>query len=155
MIKTEHYKVLDNLNWNILAELQQNARLSTAEIGRRVGLSAPAVAERIQKMEEQEIINSYGTSLDLDKLELTVRAFISFRTSKLKHAELIRLIEAIPEVIEWHTITGNFSILLKVATYSSEQLASVIEHLEEFGETNTSLILSKNKQQKIIRKRAC
>src|SRR5882672_7016948 len=100
MQKTENYKVLDNLNWSILAELQQNARLSTAEIGRRVGLSAPAVAERIQKMEEQEIINGYGTSLDLDKLDLTVRAFISFRTNRLKHAELIKLIEAIPEVIE-------------------------------------------------------
>jgi Lrp/AsnC ligand binding domain len=65
---------------------------------------------------------------------------------------LIRLVEAIPEVLEWHTITGNYAVLLKVAAFSSEQLAAIIEGLEEYGETNTSLILSKSPQRKIIGK---
>ena len=153
MTKNGHSKVLDDLNWSILEELQQNARLTTAEVGRRVGLSAPAVADRIQKMEEQGIIRYYQTGLDYDKLDLTIRAFILFKGHNLKHTELMKLILAIPEVIEWHIVTGNYSVLLKIAAYSSEQLAAVIEHLEEFGETNTSLILANNQGPTIIRKR--
>lgn len=152
MTKTEHAKPLDDLNWGILEELQQNARISTAEIGRRVGLSAPAVADRIQKMEELGIIKGYQTTLDYDKLGLTVRAFIFFKAKTLKHTELIKLIETIAEVIEWHTVTGFYSILLKIAAPSSERLAAVIEHLEEYGETNTSLILFKNPHPAIIGK---
>src|SRR5258708_4007954 len=144
MQKTLNNKVLDDLNWHILEELQKDARLSTVEIGRRIGLSAPAVADRIQKLEDLGFIKGYQTLLDLDKMGLTIRAFINFRTSQLKHTELVRLIDAIPEVIEWHTITGHYAVLLKVAAPSSDKLAALIEHLEEFGETNTSLILAQN-----------
>jgi Lrp/AsnC family leucine-responsive transcriptional regulator len=154
MTKNGFSKLPDELSWSILEELQQNARLTTAEIGRRVGLSAPAVAERIQKMEEQGIIKNYQTGLDLDKLGLTIRAFILFKTIGLKHVELMKLILGIPEVIEWHTVTGNYSVLLKIAACSSERLAAVIEHLEEFGETNTSLILGSNPAPVIIKNQA-
>src|SRR5438552_526865 len=84
------------------------------------------------------LIKDYHSELDLDKLGLTIRAFISFRGERMKHPELIKLVEGIPEVIEWHTITGNYGVLLKVIAQTSEQLALVIERLEEFGETNTS-----------------
>lgn len=150
MHKTLHNKVLDDLNRHILEELQKNGRLPAVEIGRRIGLSAPAVADRIQKLEDLGYIKGYRTLLDLDKMGLTIRAFIHFKTSQLKHIEMIRLMESIPEIIEWHTITGNYCILLKIATSSSERLAGVIEQLEEFGETNTSLILAQNLEQKII-----
>lgn len=150
MAKSLNNKVLDDLNWHILEELQQNSRLSTVEIGRRIGLSAPAVADRILKLEELGYIKGYQTLLDLDKMGLTIRALINFRTTQLKHTEMIRMIDAIPEVTEWHTITGNYCIMLKVAVSSSERLAALIEHLEEFGETNTSLILAQNPDRKII-----
>src|SRR5215467_8173451 len=109
MSKNGNHKVIDDLNWSILEELQKNAKLSTTEIGRRVGLSAPAVADRIEKMEESGIIQGYHTQLDFDRLDLTIRAFILFRNSNLKHLEMIKLINSIPEVIEWHTITGNYA----------------------------------------------
>lgn len=153
MTKNGNSKALDDLNWSILEELQQNARLTNAEIGRRIGLSAPAVAGRIEKMEEQGIIKNYQTNLDFDKLGLTIRAFIFFKAFGLKHPELIKLIQSIPEVMEWHTVTGNYSVLLKLVCNSSEQLASIIEHLEESGETNTSLILSKNPNLIIVKKK--
>src|SRR5689334_12211544 len=105
MNKNGNHRSIDDLNWNILEELQKNARLSTTEIGRRVGLSAPAVADRIEKLEEQGIIKGYHTALDYDKLDLTIRAFILFKNTNLKHPELIRLVESIAEVMEWHTIT--------------------------------------------------
>jgi Lrp/AsnC family leucine-responsive transcriptional regulator len=150
MAKSLNNKVLDDLNWHILEELQQNGRLSTVEIGRRIGLSAPAVADRIQKLEELGYIKGYQTLLDLDKMGLTIRALINFRTTQLKHTEMIRMIDAISEVTEWHTITGNYCVMLKIATSSSERLAELIEHLEEFGETNTSLILAQNPDRKIV-----
>jgi Lrp/AsnC family leucine-responsive transcriptional regulator len=154
MSKNDNHKVMDDLNWSILEELQKNARLSTTEIGRRVGLSAPAVADRIEKMEELGIIKGYHTLLDFDKLDLTIRAFILFKTNNLKHTELIKLVDSIPEVIEWNTITGSYAVLLKIATDTSDRLAKIIEQLEEFGETNTSLILSKSSRSSFIKKRS-
>jgi Lrp/AsnC family leucine-responsive transcriptional regulator len=153
MNKNGNHKAIDDLNWNILEELQKNARLSTTEIGRRVGLSAPAVADRIEKMEELGIIKGYHTSLDYDKLDLTIRAFILFKNTNLKHPELINLVNSIPEVSEWHTITGNYAVLLEIATGTSDRLARIIEQLEENGETNTSLILSRSSRSPIIKKR--
>jgi Lrp/AsnC family leucine-responsive transcriptional regulator len=142
MNKNNQHKMLDDLNRNILKELQMNARLSTAEIGRRVSLSAPAVAERIEKMESIGTIKGYQTLLDCDKLDLTIRAFINFTTTTLKRTELMSLIESIPEVVEWHTITGNYCILMKVVAPTSERLAQIIEQFEQSGGTNTSLILT-------------
>jgi Lrp/AsnC family leucine-responsive transcriptional regulator len=150
MHKSLNNKVLDDLNWHILEELQRNGRLPAVEIGRRVGLSAPAVSDRIQKLEEYGYIKGYRTVLDLDKLGLTIRAFIMYKPANFKHSDLIRLVESIPEVVEWFTVTGNYAILLKVATSSSSRLATLIEQLEETGETNTSLILDQNAEQKII-----
>jgi len=150
MSKNGNGKGLDELSRNILKELQASARMSTTEIGRRIGLSAPAVAERIAKMEEGGIIKGYHTAFDLDKLGLTIRAFIAFKTTRLKHAELIQLVEGIPELTEWHAVTGNHSILLKIAAPSSHRLAAIIELLEEYGETSTSLILSSGTKDNLL-----
>ncbi|HEV8283918.1 MAG TPA: winged helix-turn-helix transcriptional regulator [Chitinophagaceae bacterium] len=141
MLKTLNNKALDDLNKNILKELSQNARITTAEIGRRIGLSAPAVGERIQKLEEMGYIKGYRAILDFDKIGLTIQAFIHYKVTGLKHAEMTKLISCIPEVVEWHTITGNASVILKIATSSRQELADIIVKLEEYGETSTSLIL--------------
>jgi Lrp/AsnC family leucine-responsive transcriptional regulator len=143
MHKTFNNKVLHDLNWHILEELQKNGRLPAVEIAWRIDLSAPAVANRIQKLEDLGYIKGYRTVLDLDKLDLTIRAFILYKCS-LKHAEMLRLVQSISEVMEWHTVTGNYAVLLKVATSSSSRLAALVEQLEESGETNTSLILDQN-----------
>jgi Lrp/AsnC family leucine-responsive transcriptional regulator len=150
MSKSLNNKVLDDLNWHILEELQTDGRMPAVEIGRRIGLSAPAVADRIQKLEDLGYIKGYQTLLDLDKLGLSIRAMVSYKTSRLKHSELIQLISSIPEVLEWYTVTGNYSVLLKLATSSSQRLATLIVQLEEFGETNTSLILEQSQDRKII-----
>lgn len=150
MSKSLNNKVLDDLNWHILEELQNDGRMPAVEIGRRIGLSAPAVADRIQKLEDLGYIKGYQTLLNLDKLGLSIRAMVSFKTTRLNHSALIRLISSIPEVLEWYTVTGNYSVLLKIATSSSQRLADLIIQLEEFGETNTSLILEQNSDRKII-----
>lgn len=135
-------KTLDQLDQRILQELQQHARITNAEIGRRVGLSAPAVGERIQKLEQSGVIAGYRTVIDAEKIGLSIQAFISFRSMTLKHHDMLKLIDTIPEISEWYTITGNHCLLVKVTVATSRQLESIIELLGQYGDTTTSLILS-------------
>ena len=152
MLKKITNKVLDDLNRSILKELCQDARISTTEIGRRVGLSAPAVADRIQKMEKQGFIKGYRTIVDFDKVGLTIKALITFKAITLKHSEAIKMIDAMPEVVEWHAITGNYCMMLKVAVETSKELELFIVRLAEHGETTTSLILSESYDSKVLKK---
>jgi Lrp/AsnC family leucine-responsive transcriptional regulator len=152
MLKTVTNKVLDDLNRSILRELCGDARISTTEIGRRVGLSAPAVADRIQKMEKHGFITGYRTLVDFDKIGLSIRAIITFKSTSLKHSECIKIVDAMPEVVEWHAITGNYCMVLKVAVETSKQLEAFIQRLAEYGETSTSLILSESKGIKSVTK---
>ncbi len=152
MLKTLNNKVVDELSIAIIRELCENARTSTAEIGRRVGLTAPAVAERINKLEEAGYIKGYHAVVDFDKLGMTIQAFISFKCTN-RHNDLMTIIPKIPEIVEWYTITGNVSMLLKVVTASREQLAKIIIQLEEFGETNTSLVLEGGAEVNLFKKK--
>lgn len=152
MFKNLNSKALDDLNWKILQELSDNARISSTEIGRRVGLSAPAVSERIQKMEDQGFIKGYLALVDLDKIGLTIQAFISFRSRTLKHDDMVKLAETLPPIFEWHSVTGDASMIFKVATSSSYELETVIQQLQEHGDTSTSLILSGDTDLNLIRK---
>ncbi len=135
---------IDELSLGILRELSQNSRVSAVAIGKRIGLTAPAVAQRIGKLEESGYIKGYNILLDFDKLGLTIQAFISFKCDRKEH-DIKAVIQKIPEVTEWYVVTGNASLILKVVTHSRANLANVIAHLEEFGETTTSLILQENK----------
>jgi Lrp/AsnC family transcriptional regulator, leucine-responsive regulatory protein len=144
-------KSLDNLDRRILKELQLNARISVSEIGRRVGLSTPAVTERIAKLEQEDIIQGYQTKINYDKLGLAIKVFVHFKSLALKHADVVKMIDVIPQITEWHTITGDNCALLKVVVPTTQELERVIERLGQFGETVTSIILSSNMKPKIIK----
>ena len=143
MEKSFVVKAVDQLSSLILEELQMDARLSITEIGKRVGLSGPAVSERIKKMEEDGIIAGYTTRIDHDKAGFTVNAFITLK-SGLKHDGVIKKIESIPEILECYSITGNHCIIMKVATATTKKLEAIIMVLQQYGETNTSIILSES-----------
>ncbi len=150
MAKEFRNKVLDDFNWEIIRELQMNARITIVEIGKRIGLSAPAVAERIRKLEEEGYIKGYRTIVDYDKLGLTVPVFISFKATKITHSEMLKMADNMPEVVEWYGITGTHCSILKVIVASTKELETVIEKLQEFGETSTSIILSSNPVPKAV-----
>jgi len=141
MKRISNFSRIDNLSAGILKQLQYDGRLSITEIGKRVGLSGPAVSERIKKMEDEEIITGYAAKIDNTKLGLAVNAFITLK-SLLSHDVLIKKVEEIPEIIECYSITGNYCIMIKVTTSSTQRLESIIGKLQQFGETNTSIILS-------------
>jgi Lrp/AsnC family transcriptional regulator, leucine-responsive regulatory protein len=151
MNKNLNYKPLDELSAHILEELQLDARLSITEIGRRIGLSGPAVAERIKRMEEEEIITGYRAIIDHDKIGLTVNAFITLK-SNMTHATAAKKISEIPEITECYNITGNNCVIMKVATPTTKRLEAIIGQLQMLGETNTSIILSPTFDNRIIRR---
>jgi Lrp/AsnC family leucine-responsive transcriptional regulator len=150
MKKTLKSKEIDSLDCKILTELQKNARISNVEIGRRVGLSAPAVGERITKLEKEGYVEGYRTILNMEKLGFTIQALISFKSEKLNHDEMLKLVKNIPEVSEWYAITGSFCMIVKVIVPTARQLESVITKLGQYGDTSTSLVLS-NSSSKIIK----
>ena len=141
MEKSSISKAIGDLNAGILHQLEADARISITEIGKRVGLSGPAVSERIKKMEDEGIITGYTTNIDYDTIGLTVNAFITLKSS-LTHAGVLKKIEEIPEILECYSITGYNCLMMKVATPTTKRLEAIIGQLQQFGETNTSIILS-------------
>jgi Lrp/AsnC family leucine-responsive transcriptional regulator len=133
----------DEVDWRILAELQRNARITYSELGRRVSLTPPAVADRVRRMEEAGVITGFRVELDHVRLGLPVTAFIRMKAAgEATCRELGELTKDIPEVLECHRVTGEDSYIAKVAVRSVEHLEELIDRLMPYSETITSLVLS-------------
>ncbi|HEY7282236.1 MAG TPA: Lrp/AsnC family transcriptional regulator [Actinomycetota bacterium] len=133
---------LDDIGWALLRELQENARLSFSELGRRVGLTPPAVADRVRRMEEAGIIRGYRLEVDHARVGLPLTAVIRVTHRGVNCLELGRIVSEYPEVLECHRITGAESYSMKVALRSVEHLQELIDRLMPYGETVTSIVLS-------------
>ncbi|GCE22930.1 Lrp/AsnC family transcriptional regulator [Dictyobacter kobayashii] len=135
-------RLLDETGWSILRELQKDARLSFPELGRRVGLSTPAVAERVRKLEDAGVITGYGAHVDTAKVGLPMMAFIRITTTPQTEASLRALMTDLPELLECHRVTGNESFLLKLVVTSIAHLEQVLNQLMRTGPVTTSIVLS-------------
>lgn len=136
--------VLDRRSRRILKELQADGRLSFAELGRRIGLSTPATAERVRRLEEAGVIESYEARINPRALGLDVTAFVRVRVTGAETLarRLTKLASESPEVLECHRCTGDESFILKVRVGSVGELERLIDRLTPFGMTSTSLVLS-------------
>jgi len=135
---------LDDLDWEILDVLQQEGRVGYRELGRRVGLSAPAVAARIRKLEKSGIITGFKVVIDPERMGLRVEAFVQMAVSGSPDADE-RVIEAargIPEIIDVWRVTGRETYLLRVLVPVVHDLERVLRPLWEYGETITGAVLS-------------
>ncbi len=135
-------KLLDAVGWRILEELQHNGRLSFAELGRRVNLSLPAIAERVRRMEETGIITGYHASVDAEKLHMAITAFIRMSTSKEGCAQVVAVATECAMIRECYRVTGGDSYMMKVAVPSIARLEALIDRLMPFGSFSTSIVLS-------------
>lgn len=135
-------KMLDRIGWKIIQELQENARLTFAELGRRVGLSIPAVAERVRNLEDSGIITGYRAEIDPAKIGFPITAFIRMSVVGDVSERLIATVRKMPEVLECHRGTGADSFTMKVVVSSVSHLENVIDKLTRHGTTTTSIVLS-------------
>ena len=138
----ESGKVLDEIGWHILRELQENARISFAELSRRVGLSIPAVAERVHRMEDAGVITGYRTEIDFSKVGLPIKAFMRLSIVGDISPRLVAALKEIPEVAECYRVTGADSFILEVHVSSVAHLEAVIDKLLPYGTTTTTIVLS-------------
>jgi len=143
-------KLLDQIGWKLLHELQVNGRLSYAELGRRVGLTTPAVVERVKRMEEAGIIVGYHADIDPMKVGMPITAFIRMSVVGDVFARITAAVKNSPEVVECHRGTGAYSFIMKVHVRSVEHLEALIDRLTPFGTTSTSIVLSSPVQRREI-----
>lgn len=134
--------LLDAVGWRVLEILQEDGRVSMAELGRRVHLSAPAVAERVRRMEEAGIIAGYRAEVRPEKVGLPVVALLRLGISGDSGARTAALIGELPEVLECHHVTGEDCFVMKVAASSVSHLEEVIGSLSPYGRLVTSMVLS-------------
>lgn len=144
----------DEIDWKILYELQADARTSYAELGRRIGLTTPAIIERVRKMEDAGIITGYRVELDTAKVGLPVTAFIRMSITGVDYSHIIETAKESKEVLECHRGTGGDSFILKVAVSDVEHLQTVIDKFTSYGITTTSIVLSSPVKRRIIEQNA-
>lgn len=133
---------IDDLNWKILQCLQENARESFANIGRKVGLTAPAVAERVKKMEDLEVLQGYKAMVSHALTGHQLKAIITLRAFMGKLKPFLATVVSFEEVINCYRITGNENIVMEVVLKDQFHLEKFIDKLIQYGETRTHIILS-------------
>jgi Lrp/AsnC family leucine-responsive transcriptional regulator len=141
---------MDSIDWKILRELQADARISYAELGRRVGLTTPAVIERVRKLEDAQVITGYRAEIDTAKIGLPITAFIRMSISGVDYSHIIEVAQTSDEVLECHRGTGGDSFILKVAVADVVHLQTLIDRLTPYGITTTSIVLSSPVKGRVI-----
>lgn len=133
---------VDQVNRLILSELQQDARVTLAELGRRVGLSAPAVAERLQRLESDGVIRGYHAQIDPRALGYSLGAVLRIRPAPRQLHKVAALAQGTPEVTECHRITGEDCFFMKLYVRDVDHLEEVIDRFVPYGQTTTSIMQS-------------
>ncbi len=141
---------IDSINSKILKCLQQNARLSNAEIGRQVGISSPAVSERIKKMEDLGIIEGYKTIVSPFEIGYQLKAIITLRAFMGKLKPFLDKVKTYDEVINCYRITGDENIVMEVVLKNQKHLEAFIDQLISYGESKTQIVLSGVVKQKEV-----
>jgi Lrp/AsnC family leucine-responsive transcriptional regulator len=146
---------LDRIAWRIIEELQQDARLSWAELGRRVGLTTPAVAERVYRLEKLGVIRGFHADINLERLGMPILIFV--RISIGGSESLVRTfqlqVKNWQEVLECHRVTGSDSFIVKARVVSVEHLERFLDKMGHFGTTSTATVLSSPVLQRTITER--
>lgn len=139
---------LDAYDTRILAELQADARLTLVELGRRVHLSQPAVAERVRKLEAAQVITGYRATVNLAALGYGIRAIV--RVGRADYARMTHLIAQTREIVNAFNVTGEDSWVLEIAVTDVAHLDAVISQMCLLAETSTSIILKTLRQHQVM-----
>ena len=134
---------MDQIDKKILNMLQANARVSLKEMSAACYISSPAIAARISKMEDTGIITGYHTSINREKLDYHVKAFIMVQLEPSQKSEFYPYVQSIPNVIECNCVTGEYSEVMEVVFPSTGALDDFINEIQRrFGKTSTQIVFS-------------
>ena len=133
---------LDETNRLLITELQRDGRLSLAELGRRVGLSPPAVAERLQRLEQSGTITGYRAEVDPRALGYALTAVIRMRPASRQIPKVADIAREAEEVVECHRITGDDCFIMRAHVRDVQHLEELIDRFTPFGSTTTSIVQS-------------
>lgn len=131
---------LDETDRRIIGELTREGRVPLAELGRRVSLSPPAVAERVKRLEESGVITGYRAELNPRKLGYQLTAIVRVKPSPRQLQRIPELAAAIPQISECHRITGEDCFYMKVYLRSIDELSTLLDQFLAYGETTTSIV---------------
>ena len=135
-------QLLDETNRRIVDELRTEARLSMAELGRRVNLSAPAVADRVQRLEREGVITGYQATIDPKAIGYPLAAVVRIRPSSRQLHKIPEVAGEIPEVVECYRITGEDCFFVKLHLRAMEDLEAILDRFVLYGRTTTSIVHS-------------
>ncbi|TCO75208.1 Lrp/AsnC family transcriptional regulator [Marinisporobacter balticus] len=141
---------MDTTDYRIIEILQNNGRISMKDLGKMVGLTSPAVTERVRRLEENGVITGYKAIIDPEKLDKNIQAFIDISMAADKYAKFLEFAIAINSIVECHHVTGGDCMTLKVMVKNMKELEILIDEIKKVGNTRTSLILSSPIAHKII-----
>src|ERR1700677_4844950 len=143
---------LDRISWKIVEELQQDARLSWAELGRRVGLTTPAVAERVYRLQELGVIRGFHADISLERLGMPILIFVRLSISgpETQVRAFQQHVKTWEEVLECHRVTGSDSFIVKACVVSVEHLERFLDRMGHYGTTSTATVLSSPVLQRTI-----
>lgn len=134
--------MLDEIDRRLLEELSSDGRLTMAELGRRVSLSPPAVAERVQRLERTGVITGYHAAIDPKAIGYPIAAVVRVRPASRQLQRIPELARATPEVVECYRITGEDCFFLKLHLHSMDDLEEILDRFVAYGQTTTSIIHS-------------
>ncbi|MCA3778882.1 MAG: Lrp/AsnC family transcriptional regulator [Burkholderia sp.] len=133
---------MDDLDWKILTLLQANGRISYTELARQVHLSVPAVTERVKRLEASGVVEGYTARINPAAAGYPVSALIGITVPQPAKAKFLKLLESIPEVVECRHVTGADSYVMRFVATSMTHLEQLIERINLYGETRTSIVMS-------------
>ena len=133
---------MDHIDREILQILQQNARTSLKTIAERTFLSSPAVSARIEKLEKDNVITGYQAQVNPMKLGYQIIAFINLNFMPEDKQKFYKYAETIPNILECSSVTGEYSVMMKVAFESTMQLDQFLGQLQKFGKTSTQIVFA-------------
>ena len=133
---------IDTVNKRILEELQREPRLTMSELGRRIGMSSPAITERVRRLEETGVIRGYRLELNPVALGLPITAYVRIRPNVGQLPRIAELAQQIPEIVECHRVTGEDCFVLKVHIPAIDQLDRLLDSFLLYGSTTTTIIQS-------------
>jgi len=134
--------LLDTVNRRLLRELDSEPRITMSALARRVGMSAPAVSERVQRLERAGVITGYRTDISPAALGLPVTAFVRIRPTAGQLPKVAALAEETPEISECHRISGEDCFLIKIHAAAIEDLEQTLDRFLNYGQTITSFVVS-------------